>query len=71
MDQPGSCKLLYVACCHCNAYSNPCKQTFKKIHMRQVVFQTQKPVTQVKTITKAEVKSPKKKLLKDSFNGIF
>ena len=39
--------------------------------MRQVVFQTQKPVTQVKTVTKAEVKSPKKKLLKDSFNGIF
>ena len=39
--------------------------------MRQVVFQTQKPVTQVKTITKAQVKSPKKKFLKDSFNGIF
>lgn len=39
--------------------------------MRQVVFQTQKPVTQVKTITKAEVKSPKKKILNDSFKGIF
>lgn len=39
--------------------------------MRQVVFQTQKPVTQVKPVNRAQVKSPKKKLLKDSFNGIF
>lgn len=39
--------------------------------MRQVVFQTQKPVTQVKPVTKAEAKSSKKKILKDSFRGIF
>jgi len=39
--------------------------------MRQVVFQTQKPVTQVKPVNRAQVKSPKKKILNDSFRGIF
>jgi len=39
--------------------------------MRQVVFQTQKPVTQAKIVNRSEVKTPKKKVLKDSFRGIF
>lgn len=39
--------------------------------MRQIVYQTQKPVTQAPTVRRATVKTEKKKLLKDDFKGYF
>jgi hypothetical protein len=39
--------------------------------MKQIVYQTQKPVTQAPNVNRASNKTEKKKPLRDSFRGFF